>query len=109
MPTINPNENLIRIYPPIPWPEIHAGPALSALGMRFDTPPGADLSDPDAPFLTVGATGISASSFARTDSDLDRELQKVIDHYAGHTFRGHIEVRYDRPQGAVAVRGRTLR
>lgn len=98
MPLINQNENLITIDPPIQWDEIKNGPALSALEMVFaDQAPGGALPDPVA-------AGIRAVSGARIDSYLDRELQKVVDHYSGHTFSGRIEIRYDRAQEAAAVR-----
>lgn len=93
MATINPDENLIRITPPITWSEIQDGPALSALEMVFRAVP--DGRE---------AVGIRAVSGARIDSYLDRELQKVVNHYTGHTFAGHIEIRYERSQGAVAHR-----
>lgn len=98
MPLINQNENLITIDPPIQWDEIKNGPALSALEMVFanQAPEGA-LPDPVA-------AGIRAVSDARIDSYLDRELQKVVGHYAGHAFSGRIEIRYERPQESAAVR-----
>jgi len=93
MATINPDENLIRFTPPIPWSEIQNGPALLALEMVFRAiPDGRE------------AVGIRLAAGGRIDSYLDRELQKVVDHYSGHTFAGHIEIRYERPQGAVAHR-----
>ena len=57
MPTINQNENLIRVDPPIQWDEIQGGPPLSELEMAFDGPE---------------AVGIRAVSGARIDSHLDR-------------------------------------
>jgi hypothetical protein len=93
MVTINPNENLIRITPPITWDEIQDVPALTALEMVFRTVP--DGRE---------AVGIRLAAGGRIDSYLDRELQKVVNHYTGHTFAGHIEIRYERPQGAAAHR-----
>lgn len=89
MPTINSAENLIRVTPPIQWSEIQDGPPLTALEMVFEGPE---------------AVGIRAVSGARIDSYLDRELQKVVNHYAGHTFGGRIEIRNERVQGTMAVR-----
>lgn len=98
MPTINPNENLISIDPPIQWDEIKDGPALSALEMVFaDRASEGALPDPVA-------AGIRAVSDARIDSYLDRELQKVVNHYSDHAFSGRIEIRNERAQGTVAVR-----
>jgi hypothetical protein len=100
MPKVNQNENLIAIDPPIQWDEIKNGPELSALEMVFDS----------GAVATSVATGIRAVSGARIDSYLDRELQKVVNHYSGHTFSGRIEIRNERPQCTLAervlVRGR---
>lgn len=106
MTMVNPNENLIRITPPIPWSEIQTGPALAALEMEFNRLAISGLEVGDV------ATGIRLARGGRTDGWLESELQKVIDHYDTHAFDGHIEIRHARPQGTLAervvVRGRKV-
>jgi len=89
MSMVNPAENLIRISPPIPWGEIQDGPVLAALEMVLD-----DNS----------AVGIRISPGGRTDGWLENELKQVIDHYEGHHFDGHVEIRHARAQGILAER-----
>lgn len=100
MTMVNPNENLIRIMPPIPWVKLQDGPPLAALEMMLD----------DTTATT--AVGIRLARGGRTDGWLEAELQKAVDHYEGHHFDGHVEIRHARSQGTLAervlVRGRKV-
>lgn len=101
MSLINDTENLIRISPPIPWADIQNGPALAALIMRFDVPEGADPLNADGRWQ---ATGISAVGGEWSTSYLERQLQKVVDHYGEREYSGHIEVRSTNGEGTPAWR-----
>lgn len=107
MSLVNPNENLIRISPPIPWDAVKGGPALTALQMLFDRPGDADPFDPDDRWQAVELCAAGGRTWST--SYLTRQLQLVLDHYKHHAFNGHIEVRSDgegTPAWRIVVRNR---
>lgn len=101
MSMINPAENRIRISPPIPWSDIENGPELTALTMSFDVPEDGDPTNPNERWQ---ATSISAVDGMWSTSYLERQLQKVVDHYGDREYRGHIEARSSAEQGTPAWR-----
>lgn len=102
MSLINPDERTIRIHPPIPWADIQTGPDLVALAMLFNIPEDADPLDPDERWSATAITTAAGADWS--PSYLERQLQKVVDHYGGREYSGHIEVRSTNGEGTAAWR-----
>lgn len=110
MSLIHPDERTIRIHPPIPWSDIQNGPDLVALAMLFDIPENADPLDPDERWQATGITIAGGADWS--PSYLERQLQKVVDHYGEREYSGHIEVRSTNGEGTpawrIVVRGKRV-
>lgn len=102
MSLIHPDERVIRISPPIRWADIQNGPDLVALAMLFDIPEGADPLGPDERWSATGITTAAGATWST--SYLERQLQKVVDHYGDREYSGHIEVRSTNGEGTPAWR-----